>query len=129
LGIDVTFLCGDLFEPLEGFVSDKTTDRLFDMIVSNPPYIETAVIETLIPEVREHEPISALDGMEDGLYFYRKIVDDAPRHMRKGGYLLFEIGYNQGAEVSKMMKNSGFSDVKILKDYSGLDRVVYGIKV
>jgi release factor glutamine methyltransferase len=99
------------------------------MIVSNPPYIETAVIETLMPEVREHEPISALDGMEDGLYFYRKIVDDAPRHMRKGGYLLFEIGYNQGAEVSKMMKNSGFSDVKILKDYSGLDRVVYGIKV
>jgi release factor glutamine methyltransferase len=56
-------------------------------------------------------------------------VEDAPRHMRKGGYLLFEIGYNQGAEVSKMMKNSGFSDVKILKDYSGLDRVVYGIKV
>jgi release factor glutamine methyltransferase len=127
LGIDAAFLEGDLFEPLEGFVSEKTKDRLFDMIVSNPPYIETAVIETLMPEVREHEPLAALDGKEDGLYFYRKIVDSVPRYIRKGGYLFFEIGYNQGIEVSGLLEKAGFSDIKILKDYAGLDRVVYGI--
>jgi release factor glutamine methyltransferase len=127
LAIEAQFLCGDLFEPLAGFVSDKTNDRLFDMIVSNPPYIETAVIEELMPEVREHEPISALDGMEDGLYFYRKIVDKAKDYIRKGGYLFFEIGYNQGEAVSRLMNDAGFSHVKIIKDYAGLDRVVYGM--
>jgi release factor glutamine methyltransferase len=127
LGIDAAFLEGDLFEPLEGFVSEKTKDRLFDMIVSNPPYIETAVIETLMPEVREHEPLAALDGKEDGLYFYRKIVDSVSGYIRKGGYLFFEIGYNQGIEVSGLLEKAGFSDIKILKDYAGLDRVVYGI--
>ncbi len=127
LGIDAAFLEGDLFEPLVGFVSEKTKDRLFDMIVSNPPYIETAVIETLMPEVREHEPLAALDGKEDGLYFYRKIVDSVSGYIRKGGYLFFEIGYNQGIEVSGLLEKAGFSDIKILKDYAGLDRVVYGI--
>ncbi len=127
LAIEAQFLCGDLFEPLADFVSDKTNDRLFDMIVSNPPYIETAVIEELMPEVREHEPISALDGMEDGLYFYRKIVDKAKDYIRKGGYLFFEIGYNQGEAVSRLMNDAGFSHVKIIKDYAGLDRVVYGM--
>jgi release factor glutamine methyltransferase len=121
LGIEATFLCGDLFEPLKGC-------GLFDMIVSNPPYIETAVIDTLMPEVREHEPIRALDGSEDGLFFYRRIVDKSQEYLRKGGYLFFEIGYNQGEAVSKLMRDAGFSHVEVYKDYAGLDRVVKGIK-
>jgi release factor glutamine methyltransferase len=122
LGLNATFLKGDLFEPLEDC-------GLFDMIVSNPPYIETGVIPTLMPEVREHEPIAALDGREDGLYFYRKIVDKAKDYISKGGYLLFEIGYNQGEAVSSMMKEAGFSQVSIIKDYAGLDRVVFGVNI
>jgi release factor glutamine methyltransferase len=128
LGIDAEFLCGDLFEPLEKFESGKTTDRLFDMIVSNPPYIETSVIPTLMPEVREHEPIAALDGKDDGLYFYRIIVDRSADYIRKGGYLFFEIGYNQGAAVSKIMSDAGFSQINVIKDYAGLDRVVMGTR-
>lgn len=128
LQLDASFLEGDLFAPLADFVSEKTTDRLFDMIVSNPPYIETAVIDTLMPEVREHEPVLALDGMEDGLHFYRRIVAEAPAHMRKGAYLFFEIGCEQGEAVKALMQEGGFEQVEILKDYAGLDRVVYGIK-
>jgi release factor glutamine methyltransferase len=127
LGVEAQFLCGDLFKPLESFVSEKTTDRFFDIIVSNPPYIETSVIPTLMPEVKEHEPMGALDGKEDGLYFYRKIVDKSVCYLRKGGYLFFEIGYNQGYAVSKLMSDAGFSQVKVIKDYAGLDRVVMGI--
>ena len=128
LQLDASFLEGDLFTPLADFVSEKTTDRLFDMIVSNPPYIETAVIDTLMPEVREHEPVLALDGMEDGLHFYRRIVSEAPAHMRKDAYLFFEIGCEQGEAVKTLMQEGGFEQVEILKDYAGLDRVVYGIK-
>ncbi|MBQ2258426.1 MAG: peptide chain release factor N(5)-glutamine methyltransferase [Lachnospiraceae bacterium] len=128
LELDAVFLEGDLFAPLADFVSEKTTDRLFDLVVSNPPYIETAVIETLMPEVREHEPVLALDGMEDGLHFYRRIVSEAPEHMRKGAYLFFEIGCEQGEAVKTLMQEGGFEQVEILKDYAGLDRVVYGIK-
>jgi release factor glutamine methyltransferase len=120
LGLDATFLAGNLFEPVEG-------RGLFDMIVSNPPYIETSVIPTLMPEVREHEPLNALDGSEDGLYFYREIVDKAINYLRKGGYLFFEIGYNQGKAVSKLMCDAGFCQINIIKDYAGLDRVVMGI--
>lgn len=118
LGLEAAFIQGDLFE--------KVPEKRFDMIISNPPYIETAVIETLMPEVREHEPIQALDGMEDGLFFYRKIVEKAGRFLEKGGWLLFEIGYNQGEAVSKLMTAQGFQNVEVVKDYAGLDRVVLG---
>ena len=128
LQLEAVFLEGDLFAPLADFVSDKTTDRLFDMIVSNPPYIETAVIDTLMPEVREHEPVMALDGGEDGLSFYREIVAKAPLHMRKGAHLLFEIGCGQGEAVSLLMRDAGFVQVRVFKDYAGLDRVVCGMK-
>ncbi|MDE5825503.1 MAG: peptide chain release factor N(5)-glutamine methyltransferase [Lachnospiraceae bacterium] len=128
IGLEAVFLEGDLFAPLADFVSGKTTDRLFDMIVSNPPYIETAVIDTLMPEVREHEPILALDGGEDGLYFYRKIVSEAPIHMKKGAHLLFEIGCEQGEAVMSLMRKAGFEQVETFKDYAGLDRVVSGVK-
>lgn len=128
LHLDATFLEGDLFEPLADFVSERTSDRFFDMLVSNPPYIETAVIDTLMPEVREHEPFGALDGGEDGLQFYRRIVAQAPAHLRRGAVLLFEIGCGQGEAVIQLMQEAGFAEVKVLQDYAGLDRVVYGIK-
>ncbi|MDE6055058.1 MAG: peptide chain release factor N(5)-glutamine methyltransferase [Lachnospiraceae bacterium] len=128
IGLEAAFLEGDLFAPLADFVSGKTTDRLFDMIVSNPPYIETAVIDTLMPEVREHEPILALDGGEDGLYFYRRIVAEAPIYMRTGAHLLFEIGCEQGEAVMSLMRKAGLEQVETFKDYAGLDRVVSGVK-
>lgn len=124
LCLEATFLCGDLFEPLEGFVSDKTRDGLFDIIISNPPYIPSSVIQELMPEVRDHEPLLALDGMEDGLYFYRKIIEKAPNYMRRGGLLFFEIGWDQADAVSSVLREKGFGNIEVIKDYAGLDRVV-----
>lgn len=117
LGLRADFRRSDLFDAVEG---------RFDMIVSNPPYIETAVIPTLMPEVREHEPVLALDGREDGLYFYRRITEQCGAYLARGGRLFFEIGYNQGEAVSGLMKAAGFSEVEVVKDYAGLDRVVTG---
>ena len=126
LGLDAVFLAGDLFGPLADFVSERTPDRLFDMVVSNPPYIDTAVIDTLMPEVRDHEPFCALDGGADGLQFYRRILAEAPAHMRRGAVLLFEIGCGQGEAVARLMQEAGFVQVEVLQDYAGLDRVVCG---
>ena len=128
LQLDAVFLEGDLFAPLENYVSSKTKDRLFDIVVSNPPYIETEEIKVLMPEVREHEPLLALDGGEDGLSFYRKIIQKAPEYMRKGAHLFLEIGCKQGEAVRTLMQEAGFSQIQILKDYAGLDRVVFGMK-
>lgn len=100
----------------------------YDIIVSNPPYIESAVIETLMEEVREHEPRMALDGREDGLYFYREITRQAGAYLNAGGILAFEIGYNQGEAVSRMLEREQFEDSKVVKDLAGLDRVVIGRK-
>lgn len=97
-----------------------------NMIVSNPPYIESRVIDTLMPEVKEYEPMLALDGGKEGMDFYNQIIEEAPSHLNVGGWLLFEIGYNQGEAVSKKMTELGFQDVQVKKDYAGLDRVVYG---
>lgn len=124
LGLEAVFLEGDLFAPLEEyFAAAAEDDRLFDMIISNPPYIETAVIGTLMPEVREHEPLQALDGREDGLFFYRAILRQARRYMRAGGRIFFEIGYNQGAAVRALLEEGGFADAAIVQDYAGFDRI------
>ena len=104
----------------------KVPEEKFDIIVSNPPYIASSVIPTLMEEVRDHEPMSALDGMEDGLFFYRKIVAESRNYLTKEGMLFFEIGHDQGRAVSDMMKEAGFEDVTVVKDFAGLDRVVYG---
>ncbi|CDM69435.1 Protein-(Glutamine-N5) methyltransferase,release factor-specific [Clostridium bornimense] len=112
------FIHSNLFENIE-------TNR-FDVIVSNPPYIRTDVIETLMEDVKDYEPHLALDGGEDGLYFYDKITKEAIRHLCEGGYLCYEIGYDQGNEVRKLMENSGFKDVRIVKDLAGNDRVAIG---
>lgn len=98
----------------------------YDCIVSNPPYIRTDVIETLSEEVRLHEPYQALDGKEDGLYFYRRIILDAGKYLKKGGQIFFEIGYDQGEAVKTLLEDVGFTQVKVTKDLAGLDRVVSG---
>lgn len=118
--VSVSFLKSDLFENVE----DK-----YDVIVSNPPYIETDVISTLEPQVKDYEPILALDGGKDGLDFYRKIVQDCHNFLRPNGYLMFEIGYNQGEALMDIMKNADFSEISVKKDLSGLDRLVIGKKL
>ncbi|WP_026664886.1 peptide chain release factor N(5)-glutamine methyltransferase [Butyrivibrio sp. FC2001] len=102
------------------------TEEKFDLIVSNPPYIPTKVIETLEPEVKTYEPYMALDGSEDGLVFYRRIVPGAKDFLYKSGYLLLEIGYDQGPSVKELMEQNGYKDVQVIKDLGGNDRVVSG---
>lgn len=101
-------------------------DEKYDVITANPPYIKTSMIQTLMPEVSVFEPKLALDGGEDGLVLYRQIIAGAPQHLRDGGLLAFEIGDEEGDEVSTLMEQNGFRDVKVLKDYCGFNRVVYG---
>ena len=101
----------------------------FDVIVSNPPYIRSEVLETLMPEVREHEPRLALDGGGDGLAFYRRIIDGAPAVSKRESALFLEIGADQGSAVRELMRQAGYRDVRIVKDYAGLDRVVHGVRM
>ncbi len=96
----------------------------FDILVSNPPYIETEVIDTLMPEVREHEPMMALDGSPDGLFFYRKIIYEAREHLQEDGHIFLEIGYNQGEAVCDLLREQGFEQIECKKDLGGLDRIV-----
>lgn len=118
LGIDAQFVESNLFENVEG---------TFDIIVSNPPYIRTEVIRTLEKEVRCYDPLLALDGKEDGLHFYREIVEKSPDYLKKGGKLLFEIGHDQAEDVSALMERRGFEEIQVKKDLAGLDRVVSGV--
>ena len=113
----ISFIESDLFHGIEG---------RFDIIVSNPPYIRSGEIPGLMPEVREHEPVLALDGGEDGLAFYRRIVEGCRAHLCGGGMLFLEIGYDQGEAVSGLLEEAGFLEVAVVKDYAGLDRVVCG---
>lgn len=114
----VRFFCGDLLECVEG---------RYDVIVSNPPYIRRDVIAALMPEVREHEPELALNGGEDGLLFYRRIIFAAPDFLEPDGRLMFEIGHDQGGDVRELMERRGFAEVEVKKDYAGLDRMVFGV--
>lgn len=116
-GVCVHFYKGDLYQALP-------TDKKYDIIVSNPPYIRTDVIETLETEVKDFEPRIALDGTADGLAFYRRIIAGADEYLKPGGLIFFEIGYDQGADVSVLLAGSGFSDISVIKDYGGNDRVV-----
>ncbi len=113
----VKFVEGDMFKPHEG--------KKFDMIVSNPPYIKSAMIEILQEEVKEHEPRGALDGGRDGLDFYRVIVDQAADYLKPGGFLMLEIGHDQGEDLRKMLKDDGrYTPAEVIKDLPGKDRVV-----
>ena len=109
------WLVSDLFSEVHG---------VFDVMVSNPPYSATAVLQELMPEVIEYEPKRALDGHEDGLYFYRQIIAEAPKYLKPGGWILFEIGYDQGESVPALLTEAGFTEITVIKDYSGNDRVV-----
>lgn len=117
--ITASFVKSDLFANLP-------KGERYEMIIANPPYIRTNVIDTLMPEVREHEPLMALDGREDGLYFYRKITHQAGEYLTRGGMLFYEIGYDQAEDVCKIMEGEGFREVEVVKDFAGLDRVAYG---
>lgn len=118
LSVQAEFVRSDLFDSVDG---------RFDMIVSNPPYIRTSVIEELQEEVRLHDPYIALDGHEDGMYYYRRIIEESLKYIKNSGYLLFEIGHDQGKAVSELMEETGYSNVQVKKDLAGLDRVVSGM--
>ncbi len=98
----------------------------FDVITANPPYIESAEIETLSVEVRDHEPRLALDGAADGLAFYRRLAAESGAHLKPGGRLYLEIGMTQGAAVASLLKAAAFSDIQIIRDLAGRDRIVKG---
>jgi release factor glutamine methyltransferase len=116
----ISFVRSNIFENISG---------KYDVIVSNPPYICSDVIPTLMPEVRDYDPHMALDGGEDGLYFYRIIVQESREYLCGGGRLYFEIGADQAEAVKSLMENAGFKDINVVKDYAGLDRVLYGTYV
>ena len=117
LGIKADFLNSDLYEKVTG---------KFDLLVSNPPYIERAVIPTLMEEVREYDPYIALDGGEDGLDFYRRIIGGAQNYLKRGGQILMEIGSGQAQAVSELLREAGFKEIDVCRDFAGLDRVVSG---
>lgn len=115
--VPVTFERSDLFENITG---------KYDVIVSNPPYIRTNEIQGLMPEVSLFEPVEALDGKEDGLFFYRKMVKESKNYLNPNGIILFEIGCDQGADVSDMLIYAGYRNVRVIKDLARNDRVVIG---
>lgn len=115
---NITFIKSNMF--------DEIDEKGFDIIVSNPPYIKTSVIDSLMDEVKEHDPYIALDGGDDGLMFYREIINKSRGHLKNFGYLIVEIGHDQGEDVSRLFEENGFNDVCVKKDLSGNDRVVIG---
>ena len=118
---------GDLFNPFKKLFRKQK----FDMIVSNPPYVRADEIGYLQKEIKDHEPMSALDGGADGLDFYRRIAAEAPEYLVDGGIILLEIGDSQGADVATLLHEGGeagsFKDVRIIKDLAGRDRVAFGL--
>ena len=119
-GTGVELVLSDLFENLK--------ERAFDVIVSNPPYIASGGLENLATEIKNYEPLIALDGGADGLDFYRRIIKAAPAHLNNGGSLLLEAGYNQAAEIKSLLYEAGFTDIKAVKDLNGVERVVRAVK-
>lgn len=115
--VDIRFVQSDLFQNMD-------SGRKFDIIISNPPYIKTEEIASLMPEVRSFEPMIALDGDVDGLKFYRKIIDEGREFIQDGGFLLFEIGCHQGRAVKELLERCGYHGIEIIRDLAGLDRVV-----
>ena len=117
---NVTFLRGNLFEPLKNLV--------FDLIVSNPPYIRKDDIKNLQIEVKDWEPVEALDGGMDGLDYYRMIIPGARGYLKENGYLILELGVGQSDAVRKLAEDEGFKNIFLVKDYAGIERIFIGIK-
>ncbi|WP_143319967.1 peptide chain release factor N(5)-glutamine methyltransferase [Clostridium sp. HBUAS56010] len=116
----IRFIESDLFSSFE-------KEMKFDIIVSNPPYIPTQVISGLQPEVKDYEPMLALDGMEDGLYFYRHLIVGAKAFLKHGGAVYFEIGYDQAESVKSLFCDAGFKELRVVRDAAGLNRVVCAV--
>ncbi|MDD6058634.1 MAG: peptide chain release factor N(5)-glutamine methyltransferase [Clostridiales bacterium] len=117
--VTVNFEWSDLFDYVTG---------TYDIIVSNPPYIPTGEIAELMPEVSRFEPIESLDGKEDGLEFYRKIIAQCKQYLNPNGKVFLEIGYNQAKAVSSLFLKEGFEEIRVIKDLAGKDRVVTGMR-
>ncbi|QHQ59884.1 peptide chain release factor N(5)-glutamine methyltransferase [Anaerocolumna sedimenticola] len=117
LQADVTFIESDIYTQVRG---------KYDIIISNPPYIPTQDIAVLMEEVKDHEPVLALDGSTDGLYFYKNIIHDINLYLKPDGYVFFEIGYNQADAVSELLREAGITEIKVKKDLAGLNRVISG---
>ncbi len=116
----IKFFQGDLFAPLP----DEIRGRV-NMLLSNPPYVAASEIDTLEPEVKDFEPLSALSGGPDGLDFIRKIIDQAPAFLAPGGLLLMEMGYGQAKEVKALAEGSGaYNDIEIIRDYGKIERIL-----
>jgi release factor glutamine methyltransferase len=113
---NVTFKKGSLFKPVKDFK--------FDLIVSNPPYIRRNDIESLQPEIKDWEPVEALDGGENGLDYYRAIIPEVRNYLNEGGCLLLELGVSQSDEVKKMSEDAGFINISLVKDYAGIERII-----
>ena len=124
-GVDnrIEFLKSDVFTAI------KNTEKKFDIIVSNPPYIPKKDIETLHTLVKDYEPYNALEGGEDGLDFYRQITEESIKYLKQGGILAYEVGHDQAEDVSKIMKYHGYDKIYTKKDIQGIDRVVIGFKL
>lgn len=120
LGADVNIVKSDLYSEIK--------NESFDMILSNPPYIKSSEIETLLPEVKDHEPHLALDGKENGLYFYKRIIEGLKERLNDNGMVIFEIGCDQYEAVKGLLVDNSFRNVRVVKDLSGLDRVVIAEK-
>jgi release factor glutamine methyltransferase len=114
---NVTFLRGDLFEPFK-------PARLFDLIVSNPPYIRTDDIKNLQPEIRQWEPLNAIDGGSDGLNFYRKIIPEARWFLKDNGALILEIGDGYIKDITEMIKYAGYIQTEVMRDYAQIERII-----
>ncbi len=124
---NVHFIKGDLFEPITAHCSLFTV-HCFDCIVSNPPYIKTGDIQNLQREIKDYEPVDALNGGEDGLDFYRRIFENAHKFLKENGIIIFEIGHDQADDVEKIAMNAGFKNVTFIKDYAGIKRIFIGRK-
>lgn len=121
--VDFTLLRSDMFSALAERTEDGALKR-YDVIVSNPPYIPSAVVDELEPEVRDYEPRIALDGTADGLRFYRILAEESVRYLKPGGRVYLEIGYDQGERVPALLAAAGFRDITVIRDFGGNDRVV-----
>lgn len=121
---NVIFLRGSLFEPLKETMLARPSETSFDLIISNPPYVKTSELSQLQPEIRDWEPVEALDGGEDGLAFFRRIIPEAKHFVKENGVLMFEIGAGQGDAVADIAKKAGFAHTSLRKDFAGFDRII-----
>ena len=117
---NLKFLKSDVFQHVK--------EKNYDLIVSNPPYIPVEEYDELMPEVKKYEPRMALTDGGDGYYFYKKISEESGNYLKNGGYLAFEVGYNQGETVSQLMEKNGFQIIGRIADYGGIERVIIGRK-